>query len=108
MNGLNFDYTINIGVWFGGLIGLAIIEYALACVVLWGLPAGGVKHASEIDSHHRGKGTDVRESHITRDKIDVSVSISALTDVERLMTSWFAGEKSQFDVEETRERAPQG
>lgn len=73
LNGLNFDYTINIGVWFGGLIGLAIIEYALACVVLWGLPAGGVKHASEIDSHHRGKETDVRESHITRDKIDVSV-----------------------------------
>lgn len=74
LNGLNFDYTISIGAWFGGLIGLAIVEYALACVVLWGLPAGGVKHASEIDSHHRGKETDVRESHMTRDKIDVSVS----------------------------------
>ncbi|OXG10187.1 ABC transporter family protein [Cryptococcus neoformans Ze90-1] len=73
LNGLNFDYTISIGAWFGGLIGLAIVEYALACVVLWGLPAGGVKHASEIDSHHRGKETDVRESHMTRDKIDVSV-----------------------------------
>ncbi|OXG32398.1 ABC transporter family protein [Cryptococcus neoformans Bt120] len=73
LNGLNFDYTINIGAWFGGLIGLAVVEYALACVVLWGLPAGGVKHASEIDSHHRGKETDVRESHMTRDKIDVSV-----------------------------------
>ncbi|KIR40028.1 ABC transporter [Cryptococcus deuterogattii 99/473] len=73
LNGLNFDYTINVGAWFGGLIGLAIIEYALACVVLWGLPVGGVKHASEIDSHHRGKETDVKESHMTRDKIDVSV-----------------------------------
>ncbi|WVQ92160.1 hypothetical protein IAS59_005968 [Cryptococcus gattii] len=73
LNGLNFDYTINIGAWFGGLIGLAIIEYALACVVLWGLPVGGVKHASEIDSHHHGKETDVKKSHMTRDKIDVSV-----------------------------------
>ncbi|WVO24277.1 uncharacterized protein IAS62_005641 [Cryptococcus decagattii] len=73
LNGLNFDYTINIGAWFGGLVGLVIIEYALACVVLWGLPVGGVKHASEIDSHHRGKETDVKESHMTRDKIDVSV-----------------------------------
>lgn len=85
MNGLNFDYTINIGAWFGGLIGLVIIEYALACVVLWGLPVGGVKHASEIDSRHRGKETDVKESHMTRDKIDVSVSFISAVDAERLM-----------------------
>ena len=37
--------------------------------------AGGVKHAAEIDSRHRGKETDVVESHMTRDKIDVEVCI---------------------------------
>ena len=36
--------------------------------------AGGVRHAAEIDSRHRGKETDVVESHMTRDKIDVEVS----------------------------------
>ena len=35
--------------------------------------AGGVKHAAEIDSRHRGKETDVVESHMTRDRIDVEV-----------------------------------
>lgn len=36
--------------------------------------AGGVKHASEIDSHNRGKTADVTNSHMTRDRIDVEVS----------------------------------
>jgi len=31
------------------------------------------QHAAEIDSRHRGKETDVVESHMTRDKIDVEV-----------------------------------
>ncbi|WWC59875.1 uncharacterized protein I303_102437 [Kwoniella dejecticola CBS 10117] len=73
LNGLNFDASINIGAWFGGLIGVTIAEYALACLILWIYPAGGVKHASEIESHSRGKGTDVMESNMTRDKIDVAV-----------------------------------
>lgn len=32
-----------------------------------------LQHASEIDSHHRGKNADVMESHMTRDRIDVEV-----------------------------------
>ncbi|WWD16853.1 hypothetical protein CI109_101285 [Kwoniella shandongensis] len=79
LNGLNFDYSINIGAWFAGLVGVAIGEYALACFVLWIYPAGGVKHASEIDSHNRGKQTDVMESHMTRDKINVAVKNLTLT-----------------------------
>ncbi|EIW69228.1 hypothetical protein TREMEDRAFT_31078 [Tremella mesenterica DSM 1558] len=73
LRGLNVSLDINIGAWFGGLIGLALVEYALACLVLWVYPAGGVKHAAEIESHHRGKQTDVIESHMTRDRIDVEV-----------------------------------
>ncbi|ODN87104.1 ABC transporter [Cryptococcus wingfieldii CBS 7118] len=73
LNGLKFNYETNIRAWFGGLIGLAIVQYALACVVLWAIPGGGAKHASEIESQNRGKGTDVVESHMTRDKIDVTV-----------------------------------
>ncbi|WVQ94560.1 hypothetical protein IAU59_001640 [Kwoniella sp. CBS 9459] len=73
LNGLRFDGTTNIGVWFGGLIGITIGAYALACFILWIYPAGGVKHASVIESNHRGKQTDVMESHMTRDKIDVTV-----------------------------------
>ncbi|WVW79872.1 hypothetical protein I302_101842 [Kwoniella bestiolae CBS 10118] len=79
LNGLRFDASINIGAWFGGLIGVTVVEYALACFILWIYPAGGVKHASEIESHNRGKGTDVMESHMTRDKIDVSVNNLTLT-----------------------------
>ncbi|WVQ83463.1 hypothetical protein IAT38_005604 [Cryptococcus sp. DSM 104549] len=73
LNGLKFNYNTNIGVWFAGLIGMGIAQYALAALVLWGLPAGGVKHASEIESQQRGKGTDVEESHVTRERIDVAV-----------------------------------
>ncbi|WWC68886.1 uncharacterized protein I206_102822 [Kwoniella pini CBS 10737] len=73
LNGLNFDASVNIGAWFGGLIGVTILEYTLACFILWIYPAGGVKHASEIESHNRGKGTDVMESNMTRDKIEVAV-----------------------------------
>ncbi|KAK8861246.1 hypothetical protein IAR55_002065 [Kwoniella newhampshirensis] len=79
LNGLNFNYSMNIGAWFGGLIGVAIGEYALACFVLWIYPAGGVKHASEIESHNRGKQADVMESHMTRDKIEVAVQNLTLT-----------------------------
>ncbi|KAK6907065.1 hypothetical protein I203_101054 [Kwoniella mangroviensis CBS 8507] len=79
LNGLNFDASINIGAWIGGLIGVTVAEYALACFILWIYPAGGVKHASEIESHNRGKGTDVMESHMTRDKIDVAVKNLTLT-----------------------------
>lgn len=93
MNGFNFDYIINIGVWFGGLIGFVIIEYVLVCVVLWGLFVGGVKYVLEIDLYYCGKEIDVRESYIMRDKIDVFVSILVLMDVERLMIFWFIGEK---------------
>lgn len=35
LRGFNIDYNINIGAWFGGLIGFAIFEYALACLILW-------------------------------------------------------------------------
>ncbi|ORX36262.1 P-loop containing nucleoside triphosphate hydrolase protein [Kockovaella imperatae] len=73
LNGFKFDAGVNIGAWFGGLLGLAIAWYTLACLVLWLWPSGGVKHASEIESHHRGKGTDVMESHMTRDRIDVEL-----------------------------------
>ncbi|WWC87631.1 uncharacterized protein L201_002521 [Kwoniella dendrophila CBS 6074] len=73
LNGLNFDASINIGAWFGGLIGVTIAEYAIACFVLWIYPAGGVKHASEIESRNRGKESDVMESNMTRDKIDVAI-----------------------------------
>ncbi|WRT65356.1 uncharacterized protein IL334_002299 [Kwoniella shivajii] len=79
LNGLNFDASVNIGAWFGGLIGVTFMEYALACFVLWIYPAGGVKHASEIESHNRGKGSDVMESNMTRDKIDVAVRNLTLT-----------------------------
>ncbi|WVQ77432.1 hypothetical protein IAR50_007118 [Cryptococcus sp. DSM 104548] len=79
LNGLNFNYDINIGAWFGGLIGLAIVQYALACIILWAIPGGGVKHASEIESQNRGKGTDVSDSHMSRDKIDVTVRNLTLT-----------------------------
>jgi hypothetical protein len=34
-----------------------------------------LQHASEIDSHHRGKNADVMESHMTRDRIDVEVGV---------------------------------
>ncbi|WVR04136.1 hypothetical protein IAU60_001135 [Kwoniella sp. DSM 27419] len=73
LNGLRFDSSVNIGAWFGGLIGLVVVSYGIACFVLWVYPAGGVKHASEIESQNRGKGTDVVESHMTRDTIDVEV-----------------------------------
>ncbi|KAK4686772.1 hypothetical protein P7C73_g3345, partial [Tremellales sp. Uapishka_1] len=79
LHGLNFDLSINIGVWFAGMIGLAIVEYGLACFVLWIYAAGGVKHAAEIDSHNRGKSTDVVESHMTRDKINVAISHLSLS-----------------------------
>ncbi|ORY27652.1 P-loop containing nucleoside triphosphate hydrolase protein [Naematelia encephala] len=71
--GLHFNTEVNIGAWFGGLLGLAIAEYAIACFILWIYPAGGVRHAAEIESSNRGKGTDVAESHMTRDAIDVEV-----------------------------------
>ena len=73
LHGLNLDPDTNVGWWFLGLIGLAIAEYALSCLFLWLHPSGGVKHASEIDSQHRGKQTDVSKSHMTRDRIDVEV-----------------------------------
>ena len=85
--GLRIDRTTNVGAYFGGLIGLVVVLYTLSCFVLWVCPlfqgsaddqvynAGGVKHAAEIDSRHRGKETDVVESHMTRDKIDVEVRL---------------------------------
>ncbi|OCF32364.1 ABC transporter [Kwoniella heveanensis BCC8398] len=73
LNGLRFNASINIGAWFGGLIGITICAYAIACFILWIYPAGGVKHASVIESNNRGKQTDVMESHMTRDKINVTV-----------------------------------
>lgn len=73
LRGFNFDMDINIGVWFGGLIAFALFEYTLSCLVLRYLPVGGVRHASEIDSHNRGKTADVADSHMTRDQIGVSV-----------------------------------
>lgn len=35
LNGLFINYDVNIGAWFGGLIGLWIAQYALACFILW-------------------------------------------------------------------------
>lgn len=35
LNGLFINYDVNIGAWFGGLIGLWIVQYALACFILW-------------------------------------------------------------------------
>jgi hypothetical protein len=34
LNGLGVDYNVNIGAWFGGLIGLAIFQYALSSLIL--------------------------------------------------------------------------
>lgn len=91
LRGFDFDYDINIGAWFGGLIGFALFEYSLACFILWVCVAivlgadwevyraGGVRHASEIDSHHRGKQADVTESKMTRDRIDVETRGLELT-----------------------------
>lgn len=73
LRGFNFDLDINIGVWFAGLIAFALFEYTLSCLVLRYLPVGGVRHASEIDSHFRGKTADVADSHMTRDRIGVTV-----------------------------------
>ncbi|KAL7419907.1 hypothetical protein Q5752_005823 [Cryptotrichosporon argae] len=73
LTGLDFDLGVNIGVWFAGLVGICVVEYAIACFVLWVYPAGGVKHATEIDSQNRGEGTDVEDSHMARDRIDVDV-----------------------------------
>ncbi|WVF67064.1 hypothetical protein IAT40_001808 [Kwoniella sp. CBS 6097] len=73
LNGLRFNASTNVGAWFGGLIGITIGCYAIACFILWIYPAGGVKHASVIESNNRGKQTDVMESHMTRDKIGVTV-----------------------------------
>ncbi|BEI93776.1 uncharacterized protein CcaverHIS019_0602350 [Cutaneotrichosporon cavernicola] len=73
LRGFNFDLGINIGVWFAGLAAFALFEYIVACLVLRYLPVGGVRHASEIDSHFRGKTADVGDSHMTRDRIDVGV-----------------------------------
>lgn len=73
LRGFDFDYDINLGAWFGGLLGWVIAQYAIACVILTFYNGGGVRHASEIDSHNRGKTTDVDESHMTRDNIDVEV-----------------------------------
>jgi ABC-type multidrug transport system ATPase subunit len=73
LRSFNFDLDLNIGVWFAGLIAFALFEYALACVALRYLPVGGVRHASEIDSHFRGKTADVADSHMARDRIDVAV-----------------------------------
>lgn len=55
------------------MIGLAVVEYALVCVVLHYWKAGGVKHASEIESGHRGKAADVGGGTMQRAKMDVEV-----------------------------------
>ncbi|GMK58369.1 hypothetical protein CspeluHIS016_0504010 [Cutaneotrichosporon spelunceum] len=73
LRGFQFDLGTNIGVWFAGVAGFAFAEYALSCLVLRYVPVGGVRHASEIDSHFRGKMADVADSHMTRDRIDVAV-----------------------------------
>ncbi|TXT10968.1 hypothetical protein VHUM_01719 [Vanrija humicola] len=73
LRGFDFDYDINLGAWFGGLLGWVVAQYAIACLILTFYNGGGMRHASEIDSHNRGKTTDVDESHMTRDNIDVEV-----------------------------------
>ncbi|KAL1410291.1 hypothetical protein Q8F55_004297 [Vanrija albida] len=73
LRGFDFDYDINLGAWFGGLLGWVLAQYAIACLILHFYNGGGVRHASEIDSHNRGKTTDVDNSHMTRDRIDVEV-----------------------------------
>ena len=55
------------------MIGLAIAEYALVCVILHYWKAGGVKHASEMDSGHRGKTADVAGGTMKRERMDVDV-----------------------------------
>lgn len=35
LNGLFINYDVTVGAWFGGLIGLWIAQYALACFILW-------------------------------------------------------------------------
>lgn len=79
LRGFKFDLSTNIGAWFGGLIAFWLFQYALSCVILSYWHVGGVRHASEIDSHQRGKLTDVSDSHLTRDKIDVELRNLSLT-----------------------------
>lgn len=70
------------------MIGLAFAQYTLVCFILHYWHAGGVKHASEIDSHHRGKNADVADSHVKRGRIDVEVRNLSLTwEKRRVMKS---------------------
>lgn len=61
------------------MIGLAFAEYALVCIILFYWKAGGVKHASEIESGHRGKTADVGGGTMERDRVEVQVRNLHLT-----------------------------
>ncbi|CDZ97680.1 Pleiotropic drug resistance proteins (PDR1-15), ABC superfamily [Phaffia rhodozyma] len=82
--------NVNIGVYFAGLIGVALVEYSLACLILQVYHPGGVKFASQVSPEGRGKESAVTgDMDISRARINVEVRHISLSWYRRSFWPFF-------------------
>ncbi|KAL7410573.1 P-loop containing nucleoside triphosphate hydrolase protein [Mrakia frigida] len=72
--GLGIDLNTNIGVWFAGLLGLFLVEFFLAILLLQFYHPGGVRVAGKAGTGRSGKESTVTgELDFPRARIDVAI-----------------------------------
>ncbi|KAG9003035.1 hypothetical protein FRB93_011322 [Tulasnella sp. JGI-2019a] len=80
LQGLYIDPHDNVGYYIAGLIGLTVMNYAVATLLLACYHPGGLKHASRLISSADGNGSiNTDDIHIVRQRVDVQVQNLSLT-----------------------------